>query len=288
MIKIKFSKKVFLVAGLVILSAGCVFTAIQLTMAETPNPGHSWEEIELPAGGAVWDGLNAETLDGNLPVDLMGAGGGGWNCGDTFVDLRDNKIYDTVQIGYQCWMKQNLNIGTRIDGGVDQGISCETIHKYCYGDNDNNCGSNYPNYPNGGLYFSTQAMCGSTLEGTQGICPNGWHIPTHNEACILMKALDSSITSCPFESYIGTDVGVKISNIGFSDFNGNYAGYWVGVTPCFSSLGDYGFLMTSKLIYDNLNCVLYGWGGVYGDQVSVNYLTASVYANPVRCIWDGQ
>ncbi|MEA3295764.1 MAG: hypothetical protein U9Q27_01305, partial [Patescibacteria group bacterium] len=68
MMKIKFSKKVFLVAGLVILSAGCVFTAIQLTSAVTPNPGHSYSDIELPVG--VWIGLDADTVDGYEAADL--------------------------------------------------------------------------------------------------------------------------------------------------------------------------------------------------------------------------
>ncbi len=33
----------------------------------------------------------------------------------TITDSRDNKIYKTVQIGNQCWLKENLNVGTMIN-----------------------------------------------------------------------------------------------------------------------------------------------------------------------------
>lgn len=31
-----------------------------------------------------------------------------FNCGDAFVDIRDRQSYQSVQIGNQCWMKENL------------------------------------------------------------------------------------------------------------------------------------------------------------------------------------
>ena len=105
-----------------------------------------------------------------------------WNCGDALVDSRDSKSYSTVLIGSQCWMRENLNVGTKItsctngyagvcttggDTVQDQGTSCSSIQKYCYSDNEANC-TTY-----GGLYQWNQAMCGSTTEGAQGICPTG-------------------------------------------------------------------------------------------------------------------
>ena len=38
-----------------------------------------------------------------------------WSCGQPMTDPRDNQVYNTIQIGTQCWMAGNLNIGTRID-----------------------------------------------------------------------------------------------------------------------------------------------------------------------------
>ena len=104
-----------------------------------------------------------------------------WACGDALVDSRDSKSYITVQIGTQCWMRQNINVGTLVAGSGNQGTSCETIQKYCYSNNEANCTTK------GGLYQWDQAMCGSTTEGAQGICPDGWHIPTDAEFKILVE-----------------------------------------------------------------------------------------------------
>jgi len=82
--------------------------------------------------------------------------------------------YNTVQIGDQCWLKENLNVGTMIesndidDNQTDNGI----MEKYCYDNNPVNC-STY-----GGLYQWDEAMQYSSQERARGICPTGWHLPT--------------------------------------------------------------------------------------------------------------
>jgi uncharacterized protein (TIGR02145 family) len=96
--------------------------------------------------------------------------------------FHDGKLYHTVQIGSQCWFRENLNIGTRIDGGViqtDNGI----IEKYCYDNLESNCDIY------GGLYRWGEMMQYVTTEGTQGICPAGWHIPPLAELTILITYL---------------------------------------------------------------------------------------------------
>jgi len=149
----------------------------------------------------------------------------GWSCGGAVVDSRDGKSYATVQIGSQCWMKQGLNIGTRIAGSSNQGTDCSSasaIQKYCYNDTDANCNSNNnPSYPDGGLYQWHQAMCGSTTEGVQGICPDGWHLPTTAEWTTLT-------------TYLGgvSVAGGALKPGGSSGFEGNLAGYRRG--PSFS------------------------------------------------------
>jgi uncharacterized protein (TIGR02145 family) len=108
-------------------------------------------------------------------------------------------------------MKQNMNIGTRIAGTNDQGTSCGTIRKYCYGDNEANCTTG------GGLYQWDQAMCGSTVAGAQGICPAGWHLPTHDEWTTLERAVCTSLNSSSLSSLRSceTDFPYDITTIGW-------------------------------------------------------------------------
>jgi len=88
------------------------------------------------------------------------------------------KIYNTVQIVDQCWLKENLDVGIMIEANIkqkDNGL----IEKYCYNNDTANC-SIY-----GGLYQWDEAMQYVTTEGTQGICPVGWHLPSKQDLTLL-------------------------------------------------------------------------------------------------------
>jgi len=141
------------------------------------------------------------------------------NCGDNF--YYEGKLYPTVKIGNQCWFAENLNIGTRIDHKDEneepqfQGTSCDNIEKYCYDDDDDNC-EIY-----GGLYQWDQAMCGETEERAQGICPDGWHIPSHDDWTTLERSVcetaghDNCETQFPYDNttngYRGTDEAIRMA-----------------------------------------------------------------------------
>jgi len=100
------------------------------------------------------------------------------------------KTYNTVQIGTQCWLRENLDAGTMIQGKQNQANN-GIIEKYCYNDSTINC-DKY-----GGLYQwaeTVQYLFGTSnttppskafVGNIQGICPTGWHIPTIAEFGIL-------------------------------------------------------------------------------------------------------
>ncbi|MCK4980234.1 MAG: hypothetical protein KAS62_07550, partial [Candidatus Delongbacteria bacterium] len=146
-----------------------------------------------------------------------------WTCGDTLFDPRNGQNYSTVQIGDQCWMAENLNIGTRIDGVDDPADNC-IIEKYCY-DNDNaNCNTC------GGLYSWDEMMQYDTTEGIQGICPPGWHIPTDDEWKILEGTVDSQYPVGDPEwdgtSVRGFDAGLNLKSTSGWILNGNGTGLY--------------------------------------------------------------
>lgn len=100
-------------------------------------------------------------------------------CGNDMIDARDGRIYSTVQIGDQCWMAENLNVGTPIDTSLRQ-TNNNQIEKYCMNLDVDLC-EEY-----GGLYEFDEAMKYVFTQGAQGICPDGWHIPDTSEWNILI------------------------------------------------------------------------------------------------------
>lgn len=125
-------------------------------------------------------------------------------CGaqSNLIDSRDGQTYNIVQIdgnstpyclaNSQCWMSENLNIGTFVSGVTTQTSGPDnqntSIEKHCYGDvNPGNCDTY------GGLYQWNEMMAYGSPQpgngpGPQGICPQDWHIPTDNEwKCLEMN-----------------------------------------------------------------------------------------------------
>jgi len=102
-------------------------------------------------------------------------------CGASKVNY-GGKHYNTVLIGNQCWLKENLDIGTMVQGSSNQ-LDNGILEKYCYNNDPNNCNTY------GGLYQWNEAMKYVTTIGTQGICPPGWHIPTLAEFQILSSTV---------------------------------------------------------------------------------------------------
>jgi len=131
--------------------------------------------------------------------------------GTPFVTDTDGNIYPTVQIGTQCWMAKNLNVGRYVASTVsdvdhsnlsNNGI----IEKYCYDNDITNCALY------GGLYDWDEAMGYTDTEGARGICPEGWHMPSDND----WKALNSY--------YIYGNAGAHLKVGGSSGFDAYFAG----------------------------------------------------------------
>ena len=183
-------------------------------------------------------------------------------CGGTILDERDNKEYATILIGGQCWMRQGLNIGTRIDSGTSQ--STTEMEKYCYDNDDNNCDTitSSNTYPDGGLYQWDGAMQGATTEGAQGICMAGWHIPSDDEFKTLEMELGMSYGEANSSGFRGS-IELKVGSV--SGFEGNLSGYyesnsWInkGVYGPFWSSSMGGSNLWFRLLFFQNNQVLRG------------------------------
>ncbi len=89
------------------------------------------------------------------------------------VDERDGRIYKTVKFRDRWIMSENLRFGTRLQDSVFPGQ--QQVAEYHLYKND-------PiNLRYGGLYTWGEAMNYQDKDNNQGICPDGWHIPSFNE-----------------------------------------------------------------------------------------------------------
>jgi len=99
----------------------------------------------------------------------------------TVTDI-DGNVYNTVTIGSQTWIQQDLRTLHYPDGSPISEV-------WSYDDNDS-LANIY-----GKLYTWDAAMNYSTIEKAQGICPDGWHIPSDEEWTELGNILGGDIVA---------------------------------------------------------------------------------------------
>ena len=144
-------------------------TAVDSVPQATVDSSVQEVALEEPLPEVTPDTAMADTVMPEAPKDTS-------LCADApaavLCDKRDGQMYRTVRIGSQVWMAQNLNHAVE--------------NSWCYMNSLENC-SNY-----GRLYQWTAAMAldnayghsaaGDLLgEKHQGICPDGWYIPTDKD-----------------------------------------------------------------------------------------------------------
>lgn len=175
--------------------------------------------------------------------------------------------YNTVLIGNQCWMKENLNY--------------QPGNSWCYDNNYSNCNTY------GRLYDWKTAL---------NVCPTGWHLPGDDEWKILEGNVDSQYgvghNEWDFAGYRGFDAGKKLKTIsGWNNYGNGTDDYGFSVLPggyrnydgTFSNLGYNAYFWSSTEGW------CYGsWhrGPSYnGDKVN-RYDNYKSYGFSVRCVKD--
>ena len=99
----------------------------------------------------------------------------------TLTDINGN-VYNTALIGSQCWMKENLR-ATKFPDNTEIALGTYTSSDPCYYDDSE---SDIPLAERGYLYNWSAAIHGAASSsaapsGVQGVCPNGWHLPSEAE-----------------------------------------------------------------------------------------------------------
>lgn len=149
----------------------------------------------------------------------------------------DSNVYNTVWIGSQCWMRENLRTTHYADGSViPSGPSTSTITAYRYAPNGNEDNVSIFGY----LYNWPAVMHGessSTVNpsGVQGICPEGWHVPSNLEWKILTNYVssqnqfvcgyDSTYIAKSLADTIGWDLSTGECCVGNNPLTNNSTGF---------------------------------------------------------------
>jgi len=130
---------------------------------------------------------------------------------NTVTDI-DGNIYNTVQIGNQEWMAENLRVTHYRDGTAITIVTDNTAWSYlsteAYCINNNNESNEVDTY---GALYNWYAVSNSS-----NIAPEGWHVPTHDDWIELEMYLGMSESDIvPNGSYRGTNEGSKLA--GYND-----------------------------------------------------------------------
>jgi uncharacterized protein (TIGR02145 family) len=115
-----------------------------------------------------------------------------FTCNNNFTDIRDNRVYPTVQIGGQCWFASDLNYGVMISSTQNQRDNC-LPEKYLNSTS---------------FYQWDELMLYNDTPGLQGLCPPGWHVPTENDWATLFAVYTNNAFA-----------GSPLKYSGYSGFN---------------------------------------------------------------------
>ncbi len=162
-----------------------LFFALALTSCkkdDANNNGNSNGNTENPGGG----GSGGSTGGGNYNNQEYPSTA---NVIRRAVTDIDGNCYDAVQIGNQVWMAENLRTTKYADGTtIPLGTSTSTTTAYRYAPgSSSSIEENMVNVPRYGYLYNWPAVMdgasssGSNPSGVQGICPNGWHVPSDAE-----------------------------------------------------------------------------------------------------------
>ncbi len=103
----------------------------------------------------------------------------------------DGNTYNTVQIGTQCWMKENLRVKHYSNGAIIAlgSVLADTLPFRYYPDGNDSTELEYGLLYNWAAVMNGAQSSDNIPSGVQGVCPTGWHVPSKSEFEVLMNYL---------------------------------------------------------------------------------------------------
>jgi uncharacterized protein (TIGR02145 family) len=215
----------------------------------------------------------------------------------TVTDI-DGNIYNTVKIGTQTWMAENLKVttfndGTKISLITDGNVwAIPSTPGYCWYNNDE---QSYK-AAFGALY--NWFTLDTSTNGGRNVCPVGWHIPDNSEWTILTGFLANNgygyngnlmQTAKSLAASSGWSSDLISGNIGNNQSGNNRSGFaalpggYRDFDGAFDSIGGYGGWWSSTE-YDSENA--FSEVLVYSSNNIGNYEYSKLVGFSVRCVSD--
>jgi len=202
----------------------------EVATAEASTLVYDWNTADLEVGEYVLSALTRDDEDKsaavNIRVILDTPGGFNPDLNYGSVSDMEGNTYGTIEIGTQVWMAENLKVTQYPDGNPITQISDEAgwndmtpdVQAYCWYNNQ----AEYSD-TSGVLYTWAAAMNGALSSetipsGVQGVCPDGWHIPSDAEWKILEVFLGMSEADADNYDWRGSDEGAQLKERGFSNW----------------------------------------------------------------------
>ncbi len=226
--------------GLEIMSNGSPITATTTKGARNATVGKTYHLYATHNGSALTFATAAE-----MTVDA-----------DKVADFRDGYLYNTVTIGSQIWMAENLKYLPSVVGPETGTNTVPYYYVYDYNGTDVAAAKATANYKTYGVLYNWPAAMNGAGSSTanpsqvQGVCPAGWHLPSDVEWTQLenyladnghnydgttggggSKIAKSLASASGWDSYSGTgavgntDYPAYRNKSGFSALPGGYRSY---------------------------------------------------------------
>ncbi|MCF8347079.1 MAG: fibrobacter succinogenes major paralogous domain-containing protein [Bacteroidales bacterium] len=221
----------------------------------------------------------------------------------TVTDI-DGNTYKTVRIGDQVWMAENLRVTRYADGtplrlvtrSRDWKKMMPTEKAFCwYSEDSAKYGRLYGAFYNWAGATRGEGCTRSKEINIQGVCPDGWHVPSDKDWKALEMFLGIGETEADAVKYRGSDEGSKLADFrtlwydGKLKQNGAFGQSGFAAVPAsfrydkgqFSMPGYEAFWWTSAEFNPN-----FAWcrGLNYGYSTIFRYTNEKKYGFSVRCV----
>ena len=171
------------------------------TRGNTTNPFNIGDQMEYAGyatiNGEEWESQPiTQTQETSqifvLQFDVVSLDGQPCPGTPTLTDV-DGNVYNTVYIGSQCWMKENLRTTHYANNmSIPAGTTYSYTEPYRYAPhNDESNVFTYGYLYNWKAVMQNEISSNSNPSGVQGICPYGWHVPSDAEWAQLTDYVSS-------------------------------------------------------------------------------------------------